>query len=540
MEERKRGEREWELQRRAARRQRYVIGLTGLASLAPAVLLVITLLLLQLQAANQTLQRSLPVSVTNLNDHGPESLREAITKASPGSTITFGKNLKGPITLTSGELKITKDLIISGPGARTLSLSGNHTSRVFNVSPDIAVTISGLTIENGYADGSGGGIANGGVLTLTYSTISGNATNSSSASRHYGGGIDNYGTLTITNSTISGNTGGEGGGITNFSGTLTIYNSTISNNTGQMGSGGIENFGKLSLYASTISGNRTKSGIVNDTIGEKDFGGGIYNEGTLTLSGSTISGNTADKDGGGIANAFAGNVRFVSSTISDNTSHSGGGGIANFDSGAVILSHSTISGNSAVQGGAIFTNSLGSVTLGSSTVSGNTATNEGGAIEAKSGEVDLVYCTIYNNMATVGGGIAIAEAGSSVTATMETSIVAGDHAGSGSDISGKVFLYSRNLIQSLSGATLVFGANDDLTRNPITGKAPNLGPLQNNGGLIKTHALLPGSPAIDQIPPGAICGADDYNEFFWVDERGVQRPKGAGCDLGAYEYVPSK
>lgn len=116
------------------------------------------------------------LTVTNTNDNGMGSLRDTIAAAA-GDTITFG--VTGTITLTTGELLISKNLTIQGPGANQLTISGNLASRVFNISSNITVTMDGLTIANGKASGSGqntgGGIANSGTLNVTNSTLSGNS-----------------------------------------------------------------------------------------------------------------------------------------------------------------------------------------------------------------------------------------------------------------------------------------------------------------------------------------------------------------------------
>ena len=149
------------------------------------------------------------IEVTNNDDSGPGSLRQAIADANPGDEITFAGTVTGTITLTSSQLVINKNLTITGPGADVLTISGNNASRVFNISSGADVTISGLTIANGYSGGNGGGIYNEGTLTLNNSTVSGNYAS-------YGGGIYNEGTLIINNSTVSGgNYASYGGGICN-------------------------------------------------------------------------------------------------------------------------------------------------------------------------------------------------------------------------------------------------------------------------------------------------------------------------------------
>ena len=137
--------------------------------------------------------------------------------AAGADTIDFAPGLTGTIGLTSGELTITDGVTIDGPGAAALAVSGQGSSRIFNVDDGAAgavpVAIDGLTLTGGYFSGNGGAIFNQENLTLTGSVITGNTADG------FGGGIYNYGTLTLTDSTVSGNLAsggaGTGGGIYN-------------------------------------------------------------------------------------------------------------------------------------------------------------------------------------------------------------------------------------------------------------------------------------------------------------------------------------
>src|SRR4029077_509022 len=178
---------------------------------------------IQLQAAT--------ITVTNTNDTGPNSLRQALANANDGDTINFA--VTGTIGLTSGELLVAKSVTISGPGTATLTVDGNATSRVFHIGPGKTVSISGLTLTNGSVGfENGGGILNDhAILTMDSCAVQ----NSYALSSH-GGGIDNDGSgggaaLTILNSTVSLNRAAySGGGIHNEDGTVTIMNSTIDGN----------------------------------------------------------------------------------------------------------------------------------------------------------------------------------------------------------------------------------------------------------------------------------------------------------------------
>ena len=250
-------------------------------------------------------------TVTNINDTGAGSLRQAITDANMGSdTITFDTAgvfaTSQTITLTSGELLITDSVSITGPGANQLAVNGNAAGRVFDITSGINVAISGLTITNGRASNDqGGGIYNVGALTITDSALSGN-------SATIGGGIFNGGTLTITNSTLNGNGASGGGGIFNYFGTLTIANSTLSGNGSDNDGGGILSFNAtLTITNSTLSGN---------SAGRN--GGGIWSRAaTLTIHNSTLSGNSATNAGGGIWNLGTleiGNTILKAGTSGDN------------------------------------------------------------------------------------------------------------------------------------------------------------------------------------------------------------------------------
>jgi hypothetical protein len=164
------------------------------------------------------------IPVTNTNDSGPGSLRQAFAIANDGDTID-ATGVSGVIPLTSGELLVDKSVTIDGAGADVLAVDANMASRVFRtVFSGETVAISGFTIRNGHAGNAGGGIDNeiGATLTIINCALIGNAAG-------LGGGTFNGGMLIIANTTISGNTAANGGAAYNSGGgTLTITNSTIS------------------------------------------------------------------------------------------------------------------------------------------------------------------------------------------------------------------------------------------------------------------------------------------------------------------------
>ena len=200
------------------------------------------------------------------------SLREALAEA--GTLITFDPTLyaEGPATiaLAGTHLSVNKNVSIEGPGAELLSIDARGESRVMAVYPDVTATINGLSITGG-VQSSGGGIYNGGRLTVTDCVLSGNE------ATYQGGGIFNSspysGTLTVRNSTLSGNSARYGGGIYT-GGTATVADSTFSENSAESEGGGVYNDSDmLTVTNSIFSGN---------SAGTK--GGGIYNDLGSTLA----------------------------------------------------------------------------------------------------------------------------------------------------------------------------------------------------------------------------------------------------------------
>ena len=293
--------------------------------------------------------------VQNNGDSGAGSLRQAIIDACDGDTITFGNTVTSPITLTTADLVIDKNLTINGPGATLLtversSAAGTPQFRIFTINSGVTVIISGLTVTNGRTPD--------GIPEIPVATSGGS-----------GGGIFNAGTLTLTNSIISGNSTGNGG--------------SSSGASGNGGSGaGIDNSGTLTLIGATVSGNSTGiGGESKQPPGNGGNGGGINNSGTLTLIGATVSGNSTGI--GGVCNHAS-------------PAGSGGSGGGIFNGGnSLIVTNSTISGNSTGNGGS------GNSTLGGSGGSGGV----GGGIYANGAAPSIRASIIALNSAPVGPDI---------------------------------------------------------------------------------------------------------------------------------------
>ncbi len=475
------------------------------------------------------------------------------TGTNGGGMLNFGG------TLTVNDSTVSGNTAQTGGGIRNegtatltnVTVSGNTATSfgggIENGENGATLTVTGSTVSGNTAGGEGGGIRNvgGGTASLTNVSVSGNSalvgggisngatltltsTTVSANTATFGGGIHNADTATLIDSTVSDNfTGGSGGGILNSGGTLSITGSTVSDNTaGAGGGGGIGSVdGTLILADSTVSGNTTPS-----------FGGGISSIfGTMTLTSSTVSDNTAGS-GGGIRNG--GTATLTNVTVSGNNTAGFGGGI--FSQGTLTLNSSTVSGNMAVAGGGM--HSQGTLTLNGSTISGNTTTAEGGGIRNQGGTATLTNSTISGNAAGAdrgGGGIVNFN---EATLILESSTVSANMAGAGGGIFNEGSVILKNAIMANNIGGDCFGGiisdghnldSDGTCGLGAAGDLPNtnsqLGPLADNGGPTQTHALLPGSPAIDagsgDCPPPA------------TDQRGLARPQGAACDIGAFELV---
>jgi hypothetical protein len=292
-------------------------------------------------------------------------------------------------------------------------------------------------------------------------------------------------------------------------GKLTILASTVSGATATINGGGIDrvfhvNSGaNLTLRNLTVKGGKTIfSSFDGRSVG---YGGGILNkEGTLNLSNIIITGNTASY-GGGISNSY-GTMNIANSTISSNSAYSGGGGGGD-NNGTMNIANSTISSNSASGNGGGVNNYAGTMNIANTTITGNTGT-------AGSGLFNNGYKSFY------GGPVMYA------TVSISNSIIAQNYKNKDINIDTLTSATSEgyNLIGNATGVTEVFNKTGDIigtATNPLNAK---LGPLQNNGGLTFTHALLEGSPAINK-------GMTTLTK----DQRGYSR--NGVADMGAYEYL---
>ncbi len=471
------------------------------------------------------------------------SLREAVAAAASGDTVVFSPLFNSPhtITLTLGQIAITKNLTITGSGRDLLTVSGNNASRIFQVSGGVSVIMNSMKLTNGKASNAGGVGVVGSSLDLRNVIINNNHANDPGFGS--GGGIlINVGTLTVTDSTISSNTasGGIGGGIYALNAAVSVMDSSIVSNNGSAiyGSGNMsivvdrtQMIGNTGSAVQKIGGSTTlRNSIVQNNGGgvggsssvltivrsiiSDNHSGGVGNSGTTTITNSTIRNNTNDQfggKGGGIGNT--GTMYILNTSIINNTAFEAGGGIYNV-LGHLYLTNSTVSGNFVING------------------TGNSPCPGGGIAniwnETNPGAtVVLTNSTVASNCAQgKGGGICNQSRG---TLTLRNSIIAQNTGTTGADVSGIVISEGNNLIGSTSG-------NSGWVATDLQNVNPQLAPLGNNGGATWTHALLPDSPAVNGGNNQLARNPSD-NSLLVFDQRGklFARFINGNVDIGAYE-----
>ena len=247
------------------------------------------------------------------------------------------------------------------------------------------------------------------------------------------------------------------------------------------------------------------SGISGMTLtdGIADQGGAIFNAGDLTVADSELQGNRAiNGNGGAVSSDNYGTLKLVRSTISGNSASGNGGGLHSVGVGQVTVINSTISGNDSARGGGVDVSGMASLT--NSTVSGNMVTGSGGGIYVGAGTLKLNNSIVANSS---GGDLATGGAG---TVDAENSLIE-------------------------DGLASVNGINvDNLAGDPL------LGPLRDNGGPTFTHALIPGSPALDAGSDAlALNGslgplATDQRGQTRI-QQGLETSSVATVDIGAFE-----
>jgi hypothetical protein len=415
------------------------------------------------------------IPVTNCDDSGSGSLRQALQDAASGDTIDLTATGCSRITLTTGSILFMQtDITLQGPGYGYLAISGNSQYAPLLHDGTGTLSVNDLTIEAGrkYFTNAQTTNARGGCI-FSYGTVSLDASEVKyctveSASNYLdaeGGAIYAQNSVVLNNSYIFDNTAintvrGAGGGI--FSRYISVTDSKISGNTATASAGGIWASNSLYVKYSTIANNNAY------LHGYPQGGGGIHAVGPVHIENSTISGNRSDT----------------------------AGGISVLNASTVVLLNSTISGNSAiVEGGGMVLMGVDNTLIANCTIAFNSEGND-----------------------RTGAGLWFPQNGS---VDIESSIVA-DNAHVGDyDIAG-FFSGSHNII----GSSLFAPPPDTITADP------ELQPLASNGGLTQTHALRDTSPAID-------AGNNVQNATYDQRGTGFPRVIGPQPDIGAYEFDPS-
>lgn len=537
------------------------------ALLALASIMMLVLLLVHPVAAATIL-------VTNGNDAGAGSLRQAIADAGDGDTIVFD----GDYTIVLGStLIISKDLTIDGEG-QAITVSGNDAVRVFTVYTDTHVTFDNLTIARGkvtVGDGAGLSIEPGAVVTLTHSAVVSNTTTEESGR---GGGLFNRGTLTVISTTFSSNIAGSSGGWTDAHGgalysrgTLSLMNSRLSDNVAYGTGGAIYNTrGAATIQDSVVLSNTAFCGgggiangwqgtmtVTNSTISDNAFsgdscessGGGINNDGgTLTVQNSLIYGNRCEAYGGGGLGNSGGTLMVIGNAVYSNAVGADGGGLYSWYDAALIVQDCTIYSNTAASwGGGIYNGGSSSypslLTLTNSALFGN-AGDDGGGIVNYNTPLTVTNSTIYSNMATgsVGYGGGLYGYGDSTPMLVNT-ILWGNTA-----TSGDPQLYRSSTTTPTISHSDVEGSGGSGSWDTALG-IDGGGNIDADPSFVDAHAgdlrLQLDSPAIDAGDNSAVpddvttdlAGAPRFVDVATVSDSGNGTPP--LVDMGAYETGPN-
>lgn len=461
--------------------------------------------------------------VDSAADSGAGTLRQAMLDANASAgphTIAFALPAGTTIGLTSGQIELVDgDVTIAGPGRSRLTISGNHASRIFHVKAGV-LTLKSMTLRDGLAlgDDSNKRDQRGGAIQVGEPATTGTGEPTPPGSVLPGLNLRD---VAIFDSAAYSPADGGGGAVFSQGGALTIDHCLMQGNFARRAGGAVHaRFGTVDVRDSQFLDNTVDfSADANDGEG----GGMEINRGHAVISRSVFRGNrlTGQADGVGVGGGVSVLTQFEpvlieDSEISDNDNSTMGLGF-----GGGLQCHEEPDGIHPT------------LTLRNSTVSGNTGLT--GGVEAGC-NLAIVNSTVTNNTTTMqgyGAGIEVYSTTNVAAArlTITSSIVAGNH--NGPDL--HQYLYTGYPNPVLAGAHALIGSADpDITipAGTIYGIDPLLGPLDNNGGPTRTHALLSGSPAID-------AGGNPLAGLLF-DQRGVGYPRkvGAAVDIGAFERKP--
>ncbi len=281
--------------------------------------------------------------------------------------------------------------------------------------------------------------------------------------------------------------------------TATVHNLILTGGLTPTG-GGVLNAGTTTLSNVTITANNANNG------------GGVANSGALMLAGVNLSTNVATSGGGLWNSGSSASATIVNSTVSGNTAHGAGGAVFNGQSATVDLTASTFAGNRAGSTGAGLDNETGGIAaILNSTFVGNVASGPGGAGSATGGAMTTVKnATVNGNSASRGGGFYVQGGSTTFVNTINVR-------NSNGNCAGPVTSLGHNVD---TDTTCNFHVAGDLAVDP------QVQPLASNAGPTQTELLSFNSPVIDK---------GDNTQCPGTDQRGVARPAGAACDIGALE-----
>jgi predicted outer membrane repeat protein len=268
---------------------------------------------------------------------------------------------------------------------------------------------------------------------------------------------------------------------------------------------------------------------------EPNGGGALYSHGTTSLFFVTLRNNSAGAANGGALYAESGSVTIDFGLLTGNSA-ANGGALYN-DGSQLTLTNSMLGGNTASQQGGALAGS-GTVTVRTSTFAGNSASLNAGAVWVENGNWSIENATFTSNSTGgQGGGLANESSSPSVNNSTFADNTADNGGASLANLGSGILTFGNTILHHTTSVAECVGAvspeansvvSDDSCGVGLIIADPLLGPLQDNGGPILTRALLPGSPALDQ--------GDDLT-CVSTDQRGVPRPQGAACDIGAYEVA---
>lgn len=432
-----------------------------------------------------SLSKAAVFNVTSNADAGPGTLRAAVAEANalPGADTITIEPLQ-PIELDGTQITVTDNLTITGP-AMGVGIVGRGSSRIFGVTtPGTSLRIERLVLTEGYASAGNAALSECGPDTLN------------------GGAICSLGPLEIIESsiTLSLAVGGSGGGIwVRSPSAVLIEDSHIGDNSATFGNGGgiYAATNALTVINSRILGNGAQG---NNNDASVAAGGGIYFDGDGAGPGSVL-----------------GDLTVIRSEIAGNSTgglNGDGGGI--WTQGQTVLSNTTVSGN-RTQG-----------TIG-----------DGAAIYSAGGNLEILASTLTNNTSAAGGAVEIDDGAGTRTASIESSILAGNSGPSGNllYLGGITVNASASVFGDAAGEINGISAFNEFTDNPLLDSLADNGCftvagidatlLAPQAGCVRTHALQLGSPAIDN--------GNDLGDATDQRGQGFARVVGDRADAGAYE-----